>query len=91
MPLSNAERQRRFRERKKEQAAAAGDGQALAAEVRPARGYSWPPFEPGHMLSVKSGIYSERFVTPRADEILLRERAKPTWPAYLEEPVYERA
>ena len=43
-PLSNAERQRRFRERKKEQAAAGDTG----AEFHPARGYSWPPFEPGH-------------------------------------------
>lgn len=96
VPLSNAERQRRHRARKREQAAAA-DSEAPAAEVAapagssPARGYSWEPFRPGHMLSVKSGIYSERFLTPRAEEILLRERAKPTWPAYLEEPVYERA
>ena len=24
----------------------------------PARGYTWPPFEPGHMLSVKSGFWA---------------------------------
>ena len=91
VPLSNAERQRRHRERKREQAAGAVEGQVQAAELKPARGYSWEPFQPGHMLSVKSGIYSARLLTPRAEEILLRERAKPTSPAYLEEPVYERA
>lgn len=88
VPLSGAERQRRFRERRKQEAA---EAEAAVAELKPARGYSWAPFQPGHTLSVKSGIYSGRFLTPRAEEILLRERAKPAWPAYLEEPVYERA
>ena len=36
-------------------------------------------------------IYSERMLTPWAEAILLRERAKPSWLPYLEEPVYERA
>ena len=30
-------------------------------------------------------------LTPRAEAILLRERAKASWLPYLEEPVYERA
>jgi hypothetical protein len=98
VPLSNAERQRRHRQRRREQAGAAATVTGSAVEPAPyaagkgaAAGYSWEPFQPGHMLSVKSGIYSARLLTPRAEEILLRERAKPTWPAYLEEPVYERA
>lgn len=90
VPLPNAERQRRFRERRKEQAAASAKEQARAAVLEPARGYSWPPFEAGNLAALKAGIFSERFLTPRAEEILLREQAKPTWPAYLEEPVYER-
>jgi hypothetical protein len=30
----------------------------------PARGYSWPPFEKGHELSIKSGTRSERKIAP---------------------------
>ena len=36
---------------------------------RPRRGYSWPPFEPGHTLSTKHGARSERFVRPIADRL----------------------
>jgi hypothetical protein len=44
------------------------------AGKRPARGYSWPPFAPGHELSLKHGAWSPRKVGERAqvvrDEIL---------------------
>lgn len=33
------------------------------------RGYSWPPFEPGHTLSLKHGADSPRQVQPVADEL----------------------
>lgn len=42
-----------------------------------ARGYSWPPFAPGHTLSMRSGIWSARKVDPLAAELaagLLDER-----------------
>jgi hypothetical protein len=32
----------------------------------PARGYSWPPFAPGHTLSMKHGATSERRIGPLA-------------------------
>jgi hypothetical protein len=34
---------------------------------RPPRGYSWPPFEPGHFVTLKHGARSERIVKPIAD------------------------
>jgi hypothetical protein len=40
VPMTSAERQRRFRERRKAEAAKA------ERTPRTARGYSWPPFEP---------------------------------------------
>lgn len=35
----------------------------------PARGYSWPPFEPGHTKSVKHGAASPRLVSPIAERL----------------------
>jgi hypothetical protein len=32
----------------------------------PARGYSWPPFEPGNTASLKHGLSSERRIAPLA-------------------------
>lgn len=75
VPLTGAQRRRRFRERRKEQAASATRDQARLAELKPTRGYSWPPFEAGNLAAVKSRIYSDRLLTPRAEEILLREPA----------------
>lgn len=43
-----------------------------------ARGYSWPPFERGNVVSVKHGANSDRLVTPKADE--LREALAETCP-----------
>jgi hypothetical protein len=33
-----------------------------SSDLRPARGYSWPPFEVGHFVPVKSGARSPRIV-----------------------------
>lgn len=88
MPLSNAERQRRFRERRKQEAAVAEAQQARAAELRPARGYSWAPFEAENTAAVKHGIHSARMVVPLAEQILAERRADPTWPEFLNQPVY---
>ena len=53
-----------------------------------ARGYSWAPFEAGNFAAVKSGTQSERLLAPLAEAVLLEARADPSWPAYLDEPVY---
>jgi hypothetical protein len=39
-------------------------------ELRPARGYSWPPFQPGHELSTTHGAWSDRKVAPLAQALL---------------------
>lgn len=36
----------------------------------PVRNYSWPPFEPGHTLSLKHGVYSARTWKPLAAAII---------------------
>jgi hypothetical protein len=35
----------------------------------PRRGYSWPPFQPGHTLSLKHGATSPRVLQPVADRL----------------------
>ena len=37
-------------------------------ESRPARGYSWPPFEKGNVLQLKHGTRSERTLAPVREE-----------------------
>lgn len=45
----------------------------VGVEERPkARGYSWPPFEKGHELSMRHGAYSPRRVEPLAGEMVER-------------------
>ncbi len=39
-----------------------------------ARRYSWPPFEPGHTLSVRHGAYATLYLRPRVEEIAIRLR-----------------
>jgi hypothetical protein len=39
-------------------------------ELRPGANGSWPPFPPGHQLSLRHGAYSPRRVDPLAAEIL---------------------
>jgi hypothetical protein len=51
----------------------------------PARGYSWPPFEPGNTVAVRHGAFSARKVDPLAAELaagLLADR--PALAAYPE-------
>lgn len=45
----------------------------------PARGYSWPPFEPGNGAAVRHGCYSPLTLAPRAEEIaaLIRSQLDP--------------
>jgi hypothetical protein len=58
----------------------------------PPRGYSRPPFQPGHWLSTKHGAWSPRKVEPLAAELVeqllahAREDRSPV--AYLAEPSY---
>lgn len=42
---------------------------AKSAGKGPARGYSWPPFEPGHTLSLVHGVYSDRAIEGRAAQV----------------------
>lgn len=46
---------------------------------RPARGYSWPPFERGHTLSLRHGAFSSRQVQPMADAFTAELRATAAW------------
>src|SRR5213595_2252112 len=39
-------------------------------DYRPARHYSWPPFEPGNMKALKHGARSPRMIAPLADLLL---------------------
>lgn len=56
----------------------------------PARGYSWPPFEPGHERSLQHGAYSPRKVEPLAVEIRAAVLADPEL-AYLHSPRWQPA
>lgn len=56
----------------------------------PARGYSWPPFAPGHELAVKHGAYSPRRVDPLAAELVGLVLADDAV-AYLREPRWRPA
>lgn len=56
-----------------------GDDVEAAEELRPARGYSWPPFEKGHELSMKHGAWSPRKVDPLATEMVERVTTDLEW------------
>lgn len=50
--------------------AAEAAGQKPSATItQPARGYSWPPFQPGHTLSLVHGADSERTIEAKAAEL----------------------
>ncbi len=55
---------------------------------RPARGYSWPPFEKGNTAAVKHGAKSPRLVAEKAEAIraMLLERYE-----YLADPIFTEA
>lgn len=57
----------------------------------PARGYSWEPFQPGNQAALLNGSYSPRHIEPLAAQILTEARTADTWPAYLNDPTYNRA
>jgi hypothetical protein len=48
-----------------------------------ARGYSWPPFEPGHTASLLHGARSERTIAPLAEQIAAELLAAESTPAHL--------
>lgn len=72
-----------------------GDGVDPADERRPARGYSWAPFAPGHELSTTHGAYSPRRVDPLAqdlvDGVLALAAAEGSTVAYLADVTYRQA
>ncbi len=43
---------------------------ATTEDWRPARGYSWPPFQPGHRVSLRHGVWSKRTWEPIAEELV---------------------
>jgi len=59
--------------------------QVSTFERHDARNYSWPPFQPGHRLSVKAGANSPSIVAERAEQVhahLLQVAP------YLDEPIF---
>lgn len=54
----------------------------------PARGYSWPPFQPGNQIGLRHGAFSPRRLEPLADELLERAIGSES---YLAEPDYRPA
>ncbi|WP_326830227.1 hypothetical protein OIE13_17010 [Streptosporangium sp. NBC_01810] len=64
--------------------------QASPTAGTPARGYTWPPFEPGHTLSTKHAAYSPRRVDPLAAELVDQALADDAIP-YLRQPSYRPA
>ncbi len=42
---------------------------ATTKDWRPARGYSWAPFQPGHTLSRRHGVWSQRTWEPLAEDL----------------------
>jgi hypothetical protein len=56
----------------------------------PARGYSWPPFEPGNQVALRHGAYAMLTLRPRATEIaerlteMMGERFDPKYTAVIE-------
>jgi len=57
-------------------------------ERQAARGYIWPPFEPGNLSSVRHGAFSERLVSERA--IRIRDALLAAYP-YLADEVFVEA
>jgi hypothetical protein len=52
--------------------AGSGDSGQLAAQSSgngPARGYSWPPFEPGNLKALRHGANSPRLIAEKAREV----------------------
>lgn len=53
-----------------------------------ARGYSWPPFEPGNEVATRHGANSERRVGPLAEQLAAALLADQNTPSYIREPSY---
>jgi hypothetical protein len=63
---------------------------AEADDLRPARKYSWEPFQPGHTLSTRHGAFSPRKVDPLASEMVDLILGDPAL-AYLQAPHWRPA
>lgn len=62
----------------------------MTEQSTPARGYTWPPFEPGNTAAVRHAAYSPRRVDPLATQLIDQVLADTTVP-YLAEPSYRPA
>jgi hypothetical protein len=100
-PLSGAERTRRWRERRSQgQNAGAGEipadtdvtgvraASGNGAGKGPARGYSWPPFEPGNAAAFVHGAFSERAIAPRAEALARAVLEDGEFPDHVRSPVF---
>jgi hypothetical protein len=65
--------------------------EADEAGNRPPRGYSWPPFEAGHEVSLRHGANSPRRVGPLAAQYAEELLASEDTPEYLRAPRYRAA
>jgi hypothetical protein len=50
-----------------------------------------PPFQPGHLASVRHGAFSRRLTGPLAEQIAAEQLARPDCPLWLREPSYASA
>lgn len=83
-PLSNAERQRRYRERKAERARA-GSGVSGDGSWSPAFPGQRPPFAQANQLAVRHGAFSARLTGPLREQIAAELLADPATPDYVRE------
>jgi len=67
------------------------EGQVAESKSKgPARGYSWPPFEPGNTSSLKHGAYSPRQIAPIAAQLVEAVVNDPDLP-HLSRPAFRPA
>jgi hypothetical protein len=65
--------------------------EATESGNQPPRGYTWPPFEPGHEVSLRHGANSPRRVGPLAEQFAEELLAAEDTPDYLRAPRYRAA
>jgi hypothetical protein len=93
-PLTGAERTRRWRERRRQDpqdATAAADGEVTGVRKgtgTPARGYSWPPFQPGHTVNLVHGARCEKMIAPRAQALETAVMESAEFPDLVRSPVF---
>lgn len=67
-----------------------GDDSGRDWTPRPARGYSWPPFEPGNLAGVRHGVRSERIVAAAQQSVADALLEECPWMADVDRGALER-